>query len=188
MSAAPEAAVAGRQPPSVSELFVGFLQIGLSGFGGVLPWARRKIVEQRRWLSGEEFTELLGLGQFLPGPNILNVSVCIGRRFHGARGALAAVGGLMAAPLAIVILLGLLFARYGGAEPVRAAFAGVASAAAGLVAATALKMARPMRGDFAMLAVLAATFLAFGVLRLPLLWVLAGLVPLSVAVAWRRLP
>src|SRR5437879_11011738 len=98
-TAAPSATV------GTSELFVGFLKIGLSGFGGVMPFARRMIVEQRRWLSELEFLDVLSLSQFLPGPNIVNVSIIIGRRFQGVTGAAAAYAGLLLMPLAIVLVL-----------------------------------------------------------------------------------
>ena len=79
--------------PSCGELARGFCEIGLLGFGGVLPWARWMVVEQRRWLTGAEFTDLLALCQFLPGPNVVNLSVALGARFQGARGALASLAG-----------------------------------------------------------------------------------------------
>src|SRR3954469_14522823 len=85
------------------ELFVAFLKTGISGFGGVLPFARRMLVDERKWLTELEFNEVLSLGQFLPGPNIVNVSIMVGRRFQGAGGALAAVCGLMLLPLAMIL-------------------------------------------------------------------------------------
>jgi len=95
--------------PDVAELFIRFTQVGVSGFGGVMPWARRMLVEERRWLSAEEFNEALSLCQVLPGPNIVNMAVCVGTRFRGALGAFAAFMGLMCAPFAIVLVLGALF-------------------------------------------------------------------------------
>ena len=94
-----------REVPTVGALFWGFLSIGVIGFGGVLPWARRMMVEQRRWLTPAEFTDLLGLCQFLPGPNIVNLSVALGSRFRGVPGAVAAVVGLISLPMVIVFLL-----------------------------------------------------------------------------------
>src|ERR1700710_1348495 len=96
---APSASVAPS--PGVGALFVGFLGIGVIGFGGVMPWARRMVVEQRRWLGAGEFTDLLALCQFLPGPNIVNMAVAIGARYRGAAGSVAAVAGLLAAPMVI---------------------------------------------------------------------------------------
>src|SRR5579863_2491216 len=102
-----------RRAPGPGALFMAFLGVGLSGFGGVLPFARRMLVEKRAWLSGEAFNETLALCQTLPGPNIVNVSVVVGARFAGPAGALAAVTGLMAAPVAIVLVLASLYGRYG---------------------------------------------------------------------------
>src|SRR5690349_2770346 len=98
--------------PSLLALFLGFLSVGLFGFGGVLPWARRMVVEQRRWMTAAEFTDMLGLCQFLPGGNIMNVTIALGARFHGAAGAATAFVGLMAAPVAIVIALGVIYDRF----------------------------------------------------------------------------
>lgn len=169
--------------PTVRALFAGFLGIGLCGFGGVLPWARRMVVEQRRWLSGPEFTDLLALCQFLPGPNVVNLAVALGARFRGPRGALAAVAGLLAAPVVIVVALGALYGRYGDHPAVRRAFAGLAAAASGLVLSMALRIAWPLRSRPAGVAAAVAAFAAIALLRLPLPPVLLVLVPVSVLVA-----
>src|SRR5882672_10469910 len=125
--------IASDTPPAVTlgALFLGFLKMGISGFGGVLPWARRIVVEERKWLTPHEFTELLGLCQFLPGPNVVNLSVCVGARFRGVAGSLTAFAGLMLPPLAVVLCLGELYMRYGQLEVVHAALRGIAAAAAG---------------------------------------------------------
>ena len=174
------------QPPTPRALFTGFLGIGVSGFGGVMPWARRLLVEERRWLTADEFTDVVSLCQFLPGPNIVNVAVAVGARFAGARGALAALAGLMIAPFAIVIALGALYTTYGHLPDVAAAFRGIASAAAGLVVAMAVKMARAGITRWTAVIVAAAAFAGIGLLRLPLFTVLAVLAPVSVLLAWRR--
>ena len=177
---------AGTAPPGVGELFFGFLTIALSGFGGVLPWAHRTIVERRRWLSHEEFTDLLSLAQFLPGPNVLNLAVAIGARFRGAPGALAALAGLLGAPVAIALVLGLLYDRFGEVPVVAGAVAGVAAAAAGLVVAVAAKLAVPLlKADpWRAAPFVLAGFLALGVFRAPLHWALLAIAPASIAVAF----
>lgn len=170
-------------PPGNKELARGFCEIGLLGFGGVLPWARRMIVEQRRWLTAAEFTDLLALCQFLPGPNVVNLSVALGARFQGVRGALSALSGLLAAPVAIVIALGGLYGRYASLPFVHGAFDGLAAAASGLVVANAAKIAWPLRGQWRPMLVAAAAFTALAVLRLPLLPTLLVLAPLSILTA-----
>jgi chromate transporter len=172
-----EAAV---RPPGLGALFVGFFSVGMLGFGGVLPLARRMIVERRRWLSPAEFTDLLALCQVLPGANITNVSVALGGRFGGPAGALAALAGLLVGPVSVVLVVGALYDRY-GAEPVVAhGIAGMAAAASGLVLATALRIAAPLRGRPRGIAAAAAAFVALAVLRLPLLVVLVVLLPAAV--------
>lgn len=171
---------------SLRELFLGFMHIGLIGFGGVLPWARREIVERRQWLASEEFTAMLGICQFMPGPNVVNLSVVIGTRFQGRLGALAAPFGLLAAPFAIVVGLGALYSRYGELAAVQAMLHGMSAVAAGLIIATGLKMAADLRGRRVAQLLTAATFVAVALLRLPLPLVMLVLAPLGVAWAARR--
>jgi chromate transporter len=186
MSDPPEARQAAAQhaPPGLRALFLGFLSVGLCGFGGVLPWARRMVVEQRRWLSAAEFTDLLALCQFLPGPNIINVSVALGLRFRGLAGSAACFVGLMAAPMAIVILLGIFFAHYRDVPGVRHGFAGLAAGASALVLATALKIAAPLRHRVDGIVVAVVTLVAIAFLRFPMLPVLLVLAPLAILTAW----
>jgi len=172
--------------PGLGALFSGFFAAGMIGFGGVLPHVRRMLVEQRRWMGGPEFTDLLALCQFLPGGNVINLAAAVGLRFRGLGGALAALAGLMAAPFMIVIALGLFYARFQEHPAVRHAFAGLAAAAAGLIIATSLKIAAPIRKDWAAIAVAAATFAAIAVLRTPLLPSMAIMAPIGIAAAWWR--
>jgi len=171
--------------PDINGLFTGFLGLGLMGFGGVLPMARRMMVEDRRWLRADEFTDLLGLCQFLPGGNIINMAVAVGMKFHGWRGALASIFGLIAAPTAIVICLGAIYDRYRQDPQVEHLFAGLAAAAAGLLVALAWKVMKPLLGKPAALAIVAVLFVAIAVLRLPLLTTMLVVAPLSVLVSWR---
>lgn len=178
---------APRPDPGLGELFLGFFGAGMMGFGGVLPWARRMIVERRLWLTGPEFTDLLALCQFLPGPNVVNLAVAVGARFRGAAGAGVAVLALLAAPVCIVIGLGAIYLRYRELPVVRGAFDGLAAAASGLVLATACKIAWPLRARTMGVVVAVAAFTAVALLRLPLLPTVLALVPLSV-VLMRRVP
>jgi chromate transporter len=178
---------AAEERPGARALFLAFLTVGLSGFGGVLPFARRELVEKRRWLTSEDFNETLSLCQSLPGPNIVNLSVVVGSRFAGARGALAALIGLIGAPVMIIIALGALYGRFAAVGRLPGAMAGLGAAASGLVAATAAKMAAPLiarrpvsAGLFMILA-----FVGVGLIVFPLPWVLFVLGPASVAVAWK---
>lgn len=183
MPEAPPSAVS--RPPSVAGLFMGFLLIGMCGFGGVLPWARRMVVEQRRWMTAAEFTDMLGLCQFLPGGNIINLTIALGSRFQGPLGAAAGLLGLMAAPVGIVLCLGAIYDRYGGLPVVRHGFAGLAAAASALVLAMALKIASPLRGQPLGLAIAAVTFVVIAVLRLPLPPALPILALASTLLLWR---
>lgn len=172
--------------PRRRDLFLGFFGLGITAFGGVLPLARRYLVEKRRWLSAEEFTELLGLCQFLPGGNIINLSVAVGMRFAGWRGALAAAAGLLVGPTLVVVGLGVLYDRYHDDPLVGRAFAGLAAAAAGLLVAMAVKLVQPLRGRWLALGIACLAFLALALLKLPLLWSMLVLTPISVLLSYRQ--
>jgi len=174
------------QVPSLAQILVSFSLISLYGFGGVLAWSRRMMVEERRWMTPEEFNDAYALCQFLPGPNIVNLSVVFGSRVRGVAGAGMALAGLLGPPVAIVSLLGLLYAYYGEVAAVGQALTGVVAAAAGLLIATVAKMATPLLRDWRnpALVVAAAGFAAVGPFSLPLPWVFAVLAPLSFGLAW----
>jgi len=172
--------------PKLSELFRAFVIISLSGFGGALPWARRMIVEQRNWMTAEEFNEAFALSQFLPGPNVVNFSVVFGSRFGGAPGAAVALAGLMGPPLIIVTILAFLYSRYGDVEALGRILTGITAAATGLLIAVVAKMAKPLfrkRWDWAPLIAIAA-FVGVAIMQWPLPLVFAVLAPISVACAW----
>lgn len=174
-----------RPNPTVVDLFAGFFVVGVFGFGGVLPWARRMIVDQRKWLTQSEFTEMLGLCQFLPGGNIMNVTIALGSRFRGVAGAAASLLGLMTAPVAIVILLGVVYDQYAEYPPVHRAFVALSAAAAAYMLSTAWKIAAPLRGRPLAVAVAACTFIAIAVLRLPLQAAMPALAIGSTLLLWR---
>ena len=168
----------------VLELFLAFMAVGLSGFGGVLPFVRRMLVERRGWLAPAEFTEVLGLSQLLPGPNVVNISIYVGARFAGVAGAVSAFLGLMLMPMVVVLGLAVLYTRFGDLPPVADAFRGVASAAAGLVVAMAAKIAWPVFRSLRVIAIASLVFIAMVVAKLPLVLALAALAPLSVLWTW----
>ncbi|MBU9827730.1 chromate transporter [Rahnella sp. L151-1A] len=171
--------------PGCRQLFMGFFILGLTGFGGVLPMARHMLVEKRRWLTADQFTELLGLCQFLPGGNIINLSVALGMEFRGLRGALSALLGLILAPTICVVLLGLVYARYQNQPLVEHLFAGMAAAAAGLLLSTGIKMLAPLRGKWLQLALVAVGVMAIAAFRMPMLPVMLVLAPVSIFICAR---
>nr|WP_197063188.1 chromate transporter [Rahnella aquatilis] len=171
--------------PDCRQLFMGFFVLGLTGFGGVLPMARHMLVDKRRWLTAAQFTELLGLCQFLPGGNIINLSVALGMEFRGLRGALSALLGLILAPTICVVLLGLVYARYQNEPLVEHLFAGMAAAAAGLLLSTGIKMLAPLRGKWLQLALVAVGVMAIAAFRFPMLPVMLVLAPVSIFICAR---
>ncbi|MPZ32458.1 MAG: chromate transporter [Rhodospirillales bacterium] len=167
---------------SKGELFLGFLKIGLLGFGGVGPWSRHVIVEERRWLSDREFAEVLGVGQMLPGPNTMNAAVLVGDRFQGPAGVAASLLGMMTMPLVIVTALAMVYDRFAAVPEVNAGLTGAAAAAAGLVLGTALKMIRNVGLASVAWLILALAFVAMAVFGWPLVPVVLVLAPVSILV------
>jgi chromate transporter len=175
---------AAPAPASPAQLFAVFTWLALRGFGGVLPWAQRVLVEERRWVTRDQFVELLAFGQLLPGPNICNVAIMVGERWFGWRGSVAALGGLLAAPAAVVLALGVLYGQYGDEPMVRRALAGMGAVAGGMIIATAIKLAATQRKRWRWMAFGVLAFVAIALLRLNLVGVLAVLLPAAVVAAW----
>ena len=179
-------------PRSTGDLFFTFNRLALQGFGGVLAVAQRELVERKGWLSREEFVEMLALSQVLPGPNVVNLGLMLGDRFFGVKGALAAVAGMLAVPLVIVLVLTAAYAEFSRVAAVSGALRGMGAVAAGLIIATAIRLMTtlgsnrlgpPLATAFAVF-----TFVTIVWLRWPLLWVVAGLGTTAVAIAYARTP
>ena len=179
-----------RKPASCAELFRVFTRLALQGFGGVLPVAHHALVERERWLSPQQFVELLTIGQVLPGPNIINISIILGDRFFGWRGAAAATAGLLALPLFVVLALAMAYQRFADLPAVAGALRGMGAVAAGLIIATAVKLSRTLQtnpmGQPAGYMLAAATLGLVGFLRWPMVWVVLALGSVGMALAaWR---
>ena len=158
----------------------------MSGFGGVLPWARRTLVERDKILTSEEFSAILGICQIVPGPNIVNLAVCIGSRFGGARGAIAAVLGLTLGPISIVMVLALLYEHYRYLDSVQGVLRGISAVGVGLIASTGFKMLKDEFRYPAMLIVVIVTILAASYFHLGLGWVVLISSPLALVFAWKK--
>src|ERR1700753_871866 len=173
-------------PPGLLELFIAFAKMSLAGFGGVLVWARRGIVDQHKWMTADEFNETFALCHFLPGPNIVNLTFVFGSRLRGIPGAIAAFSGLVGPPALIMVVMGALYHRYGEIEALRRILSGVACAAIGLMLAVVFRMMTPLfkRRDVVALLILVAIFIAIGVVRLPLAPVLLVAMPVSIGITY----
>ena len=182
---------ARAQPKSLTDLFVSFTLLALQGFGGVLAVVQRELVEKKRWMTREEFIEEWAVAQIMPGPNVVNLSLMIGARYFGFKGAMAALAGMLAAPLVIVLLLALVYAQFAGHPGVQGALRGMGAVAAGLIAATGLKLFGALQKNVLGLPLCIAlgvlSFIAIALLRWPLAYVLLGLGGLACAVAYKKL-
>jgi chromate transporter len=179
------------RPQSLSDLFISFTLLALQGFGGVLAVVQRELVERKRWLTQEEFIEDWAVAQIMPGPNVVNLSLMIGGRWFGLPGALAALAGLLALPLVLVLGLAVLLDRFADSPQVAGALRGMAAVSAGLIGAAGLKLAVALkRSPLPMswcVAIAALGFVLVALLKCPLLYVLAGLGGLGCILTWRRL-
>lgn len=190
-SGAPKVTQTLARPASLRKLFFAFTWLALQGFGGVLAVAQRELVDRRKWLSQEQFVEMLSVAQILPGPNIVNLALMIGDHAFGVRGAFVALAGMLLAPLVVVLSLTAVYTEFAHLPMVTGALRGMGAVAAGLVIATAIKLmgtlkVNPMRAPLA-LAFATATVVASAWLRWPLAWILLGLGSVAICVAWKRL-
>lgn len=181
-------ATAPPPAPTHAQLFLHFTWAGVRGFGGVFVMGRRMLVEETGWLTPDEFIEVLGLCQFVPGPNIVNMSVVVGSRYRGWTGSVAAISGILLAPCLIAVGLAAAYVRFSAAPMVAHVMAAMAPAASGLVLGSALKMAMPVvaRDRVLALPVGLGVLTAAGFLHWPLVPVLLVAAPLGVAIAWAR--
>ncbi len=179
------------RPRGPGDLFIVFTRLALQGFGGVLPIAQRELVERTGWLSADEFAESLSIGQVLPGPNVVNLSLMVGDRFFGLRGALAALAGMLVAPMVLVLLLAAAYRGLADLPAVAGAVRGMGAVSAGLVLAMALKLlptlTRNPLGRALWVPTALACALAVAWWRWPLLAVILGLGGASCVAAWWRL-
>jgi len=179
------------QPKSLSDLFVSFTLLALQGFGGVLAVVQRELVEKKRWMTQEEFVEEWAVAQIMPGPNVVNLSLMIGARYFGFKGAMAALAGMLTAPLVIVLMLALLYAQFAAHPGLQGALRGMGAVAAGLIAATGLKLFGALQKNVLGLALCVTLgilcFVAIALLRWPLVYVLLGLGGLACWVAFKKL-
>ena len=180
-----------RQPRSKKDLFVTFTLLALQGFGGVLTITQRVLCDQKRWLTREQFVEILAVGQVLPGPNVCNVALMIGDRYFGWRGAFAALAGMMTVPLIIVLIVTAAYAEYAGNPVVAGALKGMGAVSAGLILGTGLRLLGALRSNpmgVPICALFAGLgFFAVAILRWPLVWVILGLGLAACVYAWFQL-
>lgn len=179
------------RPTSTSDLFWSFSWLALQGFGGVLAVVQRELVDKKKWLTREQFVEDWAVAQILPGPNVVNLSLMIGDRYYGFRGALIALAGMLTFPLLLVLALAAAFSGIADLPQVQGALRGMGAVASGLITATGLRLIGALRnnpmGQGLCWLFAALTFAAVAVLRLPLVWVLLILGGLACAMAYRAI-
>jgi chromate transporter len=168
------------------EIFLTFARVAAMGFGGVNFWLRRVLVQEKRWIDDREFIEGLALGQILPGPNAINLSLMLGHRFGGTAGAFAALSGLMLPPLAAVIALALLYRQYGELPMVEGALRGMTFVVGGLLLANAAGIAVSLPRRVRPWLFLVVAFGGVGLAGWPLVMVMGALAPLAIGAAWKE--
>jgi chromate transporter len=178
-------------PASTHDLFWSFTKLALQGFGGVVAIVQRELVDKKQWMTREEFLEDWAVAQILPGPNVVNLSLMIGDRYFGLRGAMAAVAGILLLPLLIVLALAVIFSGVADSPGIQGALRGMGAVAAGMIAATGLKLLAALKknvmGPLVCITLATLTFVAIALLRVPLVWVLLGLGVLASGWAYRQL-
>ena len=198
MADAPDVTAAGTdpaaprpQPRDCADLFWSFTWLALQGFGGVLAVVQRELVEKKRWMTNDEFVEDWAVAQIMPGPNVVNLSIMIGERYFGWRGAMAALAGMLTFPLILVLAVAVVYAQFASQPAVAGALRGMGAVAAGLIAGMGLKLSSTLRKHPLGLAVcvglVALTVIAMAVLRWPLFWTLPSVGLLACVLTWRKI-
>ncbi|CDG82482.1 chromate transporter [Janthinobacterium agaricidamnosum] len=179
------------RPSSLGDLFISFTLLALQGFGGVLAVVQRELVDRKRWLTQEEFIEDWAVAQIMPGPNVANLALMVGGRYFGLKGALSALAGMLAVPLVLVILLGLLYTRFGDHPNLTGALRGMAAVSAGLIAATGLKLAAALKKHplplYLSVCICLLGVLSVAVMHWPLFYILLVLGGAGCIMTYRRL-
>ena len=179
-----------QAPRSLTELFVFFSLLALQGFGGIVAFIERGLVEKKRWMTREEFLEDWAVARTMPGPPAINMSIIIGARHFGAKGAIASVAGMFLFPTCVVLLLAIAYAQFGNQAEVVSALRGMGAVAAGLILATGLKLLTALKtnvmGKHVCAAFVVISFLAVVLFNVRVVWVLSllGLVACLYA-AWQ---
>jgi chromate transporter len=180
-----------RQPQSKTELFVAFTLMALQGVGGVLVIVQHELVNRRKWLTQAQFVEEWSVAQVMPGPNVVNLCLMLGGKYFGLAGALAAVSGLIMAPMLLVLTLAILFGGVSDSAVAQGALKGMGAVSGGLIIATGLKLSKTMPqnplGLWLAIAFAVITFTAVGIFRISLIWVLLGLGLLACLLTYRAL-
>lgn len=188
---AAEATPAAPRPASPADLFWSFTWLALQGFGGVVAVVQRELIEKKRWMTNEEFVEDWAVAQVMPGPNVVNLSIMIGDRYFGWRGAFAALAGMLTLPLLLVLAVALVYAHWAAHPAVAGALRGMGAVAAGLIGGTGLKLMGALRkhplGLLPAATLAAATFVAMAWLRVPLPWMLLVLGGSACTLTWRKI-
>lgn len=190
-AAGTDAAAPRPQPRDCADLFWSFTWLALQGFGGVLAVVQRELVEKKRWMTNDEFVEDWAVAQIMPGPNVVNLSIMIGERYFGWRGAVAALAGMLTFPLVLVLAVAVVYAQFATQPAVAGALRGMGAVAAGLIAGMGLKLSSTLRKHPLGLAVcvglVALTVIAMAVLRWPLFWTLPSVGLLACVLTWRKI-
>ncbi len=179
------------QPRNPADLFWSFTWLALQGFGGVLAVVQHELVEKKRWMTNEEFVEDWAVAQIMPGPNVVNLSIMIGDRYFGLRGAFAALAGMLTFPLILVLAMAVVYAEFSSHPAVAGALRGMGAVAAGLIAGVGIKLFASIKnhplGRALCVAFTVLTIVAMVVLRWPLWWILPVIGGAACLLTWRKL-
>ncbi len=179
------------RPASLSDLFFSFSRLATQGFGGVLAYMERELVERKRWLTREEFLGEWAVARTMPGPAALNLTIMVGARYFGLMGAIAAIAGMFAIPTVLIIILAIGYANFGEHPRIIGALHGMGSVAAALFIATGLKLLTALKTNPLGLIICAAicivTFTGIALLHWNVIHGMLGLGGLSCVMAYFKL-
>ena len=136
---------------TLRQLVFYFLKLGSTGFGGpvaLVGYMHKDLVENRKWISGEEYKQGLALAQLAPGPLAAQLGIYLGFVHYQILGATLAGLAFVIPSFVMVVLLGMAYKLYGGLAWVQAVFYGVGAAVIGIIANSSYKLTTRSIGRF----------------------------------------
>src|SRR6266542_5286265 len=177
---------------SLARMVLYFLRLGTFGFGGPIALAgymQRDLVENRKWLTNDEYLEGLALSQLAPGPLAAQLAMYLGFLRAGWLGATLVALAFIGPSFVMVVLLAVAYVRYGGLPWMQAAFYGIGAAVIGIIARSAWKLMKTtLKSDVLLWIIFAVLAVSTAATEREIVWLFlaGGMIALAIEAFPRR--